>query len=112
VAERLRQLGFDSVHVRDRGLQAATDDTIFMLADAEDRILVSADTDFGTLLALRQSRKPSFILFRGDAVRDPERQAALLAANLPALSVALQNGCIVVIEEARIRLRTLPIGGD
>jgi len=112
VSERLCSLGFDAVHVRERGLQAADDGTIFDLAKVEDRILISADTDFGTLLALRQSQKPSFILFRGDAVRDPERQAALLAANLPTLEAVLQSGCIAVIEEARIRLRTLPIGGS
>jgi len=54
IAERLRQSGHDAVHVRDYGLTAAADDDIFARAKDEDRTIVSADTDFGTLLALSQ----------------------------------------------------------
>ena len=48
IAEALRKAGHDAVHVRDYGLQAAADETIFDRAKSADRILVSADTDFGT----------------------------------------------------------------
>jgi len=111
VAEGLRSAGHEAVHVRDYDLQAASDDVIFARADRENRVLVSADTDFGTLLALRQSRGPSVILFRRGSERVPHQQLSQLLANLPALEDELQAGCIAVIEDTRIRIRRLPISG-
>ena len=64
LAEGLRRNGHDATHVRDYALQAAEDERIFALGKDENRILLSADTDFGTLLAMTRQRKPSVIIFR------------------------------------------------
>jgi predicted nuclease of predicted toxin-antitoxin system len=109
IAKGLRESGHDAVHVGEYGLQSATDDVIFHRAGSEERVLVSADTDFARILALRGETKPSVILFRW-APNQPVEQLKLLNLNLPTFAGALDTGCIVVIEEDRIRLRKLPIG--
>ena len=109
VAELLRDNEHDAVHVREYGLQEADDTVILERAHTEDRIIISADTDFGTLLAQRETGKPSFVLLRWPGLRTASDQVKVILANLPAVMSDLENGAIVVIESKRLRVRALPI---
>lgn len=111
VAEQHTAAGHDAAHVHEYGLQAACDEEIVEHARAEQRVVVSADTDFATLLALRRHRTPSFLLLRRGTQRRPDHQAAVLLANLPAVERDLIEGAIVVLEPDRVRVRKLPVSG-
>lgn len=78
LAVLLREGGHDAVHVRDLGLQHADDEVIFDRAIADDFVIISADTDFSTILASRAAVRPSLILFRGGGSRRPERLATVV----------------------------------
>ncbi|MBI5669600.1 MAG: DUF5615 family PIN-like protein [Chloroflexi bacterium] len=112
VSEALRVGGHDAIHIRQYNLQAASDDDIFDRAAREDRVLISADTDFGRILALRSAAKPSVILLRWPELRQPQAQAQVILNNLENVLDDLERGSVVVIEQARLRVRLLPIGRD
>ena len=64
MADLLGDEGYDAVHVRAYGMQAATDEEILARALDENRIVVSADTDFGAILAAQEADRPSFVTGR------------------------------------------------
>lgn len=64
VSSLLTASGHDAVHVRDLGLPGGSDAEVMDQAVASDRVIVSADTDFGALLAHTRADKPSVILVR------------------------------------------------
>ena len=105
VASGLREAGHDAVHVRDYGLQDADDEIILERAAAEGRVIITGDTDYGTLLTLSARTLPSVILLRRPVRRDPKAQLALLLQNIAALADPLGQGAIVVFDESRIRIR-------
>jgi predicted nuclease of predicted toxin-antitoxin system len=109
LVELLGSDGHDVVHVRDIGLASASDEVVIAAASADDRILISADTDFGTLLARSHASRPSFVLIRRASGRRATDQAALIIDNLVA-EADLETGAIVVLGNSTLRIRRLPIG--
>ena len=109
VAEVLVENGHDAVHVREIGLERADDPVVMERAESEGRVVVSADTDFGAILARSGKRAPSVILLRTVLQRRAWSQAALILANLPQVAEDLEAGALVTIEDGRVRSRRLPL---
>lgn len=108
VARELRDAGHDALHVRDLRMSAASDELILERARGEERVVITQDTDYGTLLATSGSRSPSVVLLR---LRDgqPRVHSRLLLEYLPTVESHLRQGAIVVIGERSIRIRRLPV---
>ncbi|TXF13374.1 DUF5615 family PIN-like protein [Pelomicrobium methylotrophicum] len=108
-ARWLREQGFDARHLRDEDLQRLPDEEIFAKAIAEGRVVVTHDLDFGEIGALTRGRKASVIVFRLHNPRQPqliERLSSVLSDS----TEALRQGAVVIVEDARHRIRPLPIG--
>lgn len=107
-AEFLRKLGHDVAHLRERGLQKATDEQVIELARKESRIILTMDLDFPHLMALSKLSLPSIILFRLEDERS-DNLNLLLEKHLPKIQKVLEEGAVAVFEENRIRIHNLPL---
>ncbi len=102
----LRHGGHDAVHVRELGLQRSDDRLIAERAREENRVLLTFDLDFGAILALGVVERLSVVIFRlSDQRADSVNQR--LASVLAEQSAALQSGALVLVEDARYRVRSL-----
>lgn len=112
LVEILDRAGHTTSHVRDLGMSKAADHEILAEAEREGAVLISADTDFGELLARSNAGEPSVILLRRQEGRRATEVAALVLANLDAVAADLDAGAFVVLHQDRIRVRSLPLRPD
>lgn len=109
VAVLLREAGHDAAHLRDYGMQASPDEQVLARARDEDRVLISADTDFGLLLSRLHTIVPSVLLVRRLVGRRAKDMTDVILANLAPVAEDLAAGAIVVLGEESVRVRRLPI---
>lgn len=109
ISQDLKVAGYDSVHVREYNMQKSSDKEIFRVAEKEQRAIISADTDFGALLAIRGKTSPSFILLRKNTNLRPKQIASQLIRILDEYSKEIEEGCVLTITDKKIRIRNLPI---
>jgi len=89
-------------------MSEAPDDEVLAEARRQGAVLISADTDFGELLAHSNADEPSVILLRRQEGRRAAEVAGLILANLAAVADDLAAGAFVVFDHDRIRVRSLP----
>ena len=108
LATLLLGAGHDAVHVREYGMHAASDEEILARALQEDRVVVSADSDFSAIIAAQEANRPSFILFRNPNLMGAHDYFKILLPALPVLEPELMSGCVAVFRYDRLRVRKLP----
>jgi predicted nuclease of predicted toxin-antitoxin system len=100
----LRSLGHDVITAGEMGLARATDLALLKTAQAEKRILVTRDKDFGTLLFLYEEKSAGVILLRGgpsEILQVHSRLKALLERKKETDFI----NAVTVVEPDRIRFR-------
>lgn len=104
----LEAKGHDAVHASTAGLGTEDDSVILERARIDGRIVVTADLDYPRLLALLKADRPGVILFRGGSYSDAE-MLALLDRVLAQSDTLVLDRSITVVDQHRIRRRSLPI---
>lgn len=82
--------------------------SIIERAKVEGGILLTFDLDFGTLLASSKDQWPSTIIFRLSD-QTPDSVTKKLLAILESQRELLEEGCIVIVEDNKFRVRKLPL---
>ena len=106
----LTRLGHDAIHVRDVRLERAADQEIVRRAVEESRVVLTFDLDFGDILALGVLDRPSAVLFRLVDERADSVNRCLTSV-LDEQAESLETGALILVEDARYRIRRLPIRG-
>lgn len=104
----LERQGHECAHWSRVGKANATDAEILEAARASGCIVFTHDLDFGRLLALGRAKGPSVIQVRTQDVSPAYLGNAVVAA-LQRFQIELEQGALVVVDEARSRVRVLPL---
>jgi predicted nuclease of predicted toxin-antitoxin system len=100
--------GRPSLHWSAVGDPRATDRQIMDWALAHGHVVFTHDLDFGTMLALTHAAGPSVLQIRRQNIL-PDATAAFVASILDKHEADLAAGALIVVDEARSRIRLLPL---
>lgn len=110
-AKLLREAGIDTVHVGEINMSTAKDAEILERGHKEQRVIITLDSDFHRLLALSSAHKPSVVRVRIEGLK-AKAYVPLITTILTQCAQDLKQGCVVTVQNQKIRIRHLPIGGD
>ena len=106
----LEHAGHKAKHWSSVGAPDATDREILGWAKRNDYVVFTHDLDFGTILAATDANSPSVVQIR---TQDPTPDccATLLLDVLKRYMQELSLGALITVDEARARVRLLPLKG-
>lgn len=108
LGKRLSSQGHVCRHAADIGLGTAPDTAMVEEARRAGEIILTHDLDYGHILAFSGFRSPSVVIFRTESTHSAHLAERLLR-EWPEIAAPLGEGAIVVIEDAALRIRRLPI---
>ena len=108
IVTSLQQQGWDVLRVSQVLPMDTEDSEILKFARQYNRVIITQDLDFSSLLALGGYEKPSLITFRL-SVPDSETITRKLLYLVPRIEDRLAGGCAVTVDDRRVRVRRLPI---
>ena len=105
---RLMQNGHECRHVGDIGMFRSKDIGIVQFAKESGEIIITHDLDYGNILAFSGNSSPSVIIFRLRYSR-PDNLFFRMITEWHEIEIHLLKGAIIIIEDATLRIRDLPI---
>jgi len=109
VAHWLIGIGHDAVHFSNESLHTLADSNIIEKAIIENRIILTADMDFGEILAFSKSSSVSVIQFRLFDL-SPANIISKLNMVFNDFANTLDNDAVIVtVQQNKTRIKRLPI---
>jgi predicted nuclease of predicted toxin-antitoxin system len=99
--------GLEAVHWSAVGRGDEPDAELMHWAAEHAHIVLTADLDFGAILAATQRRQPSVIQIRAD-VPTPAAAGEMVLSAIRQARAELESGAIISVDTGRARLRVLP----
>ena len=107
-ASVLRDEGWDVLHTGDIGLSRSTDRQILEYAQRNERVIITLDSDFHTILALTNASAPSVIRIRLEGLRG-HGLAHLIKKIWPKIEPQVKKGAMVTVTASGIRIKNIPL---
>jgi Uncharacterized protein conserved in bacteria len=111
LSNRLKSLGYESIHIYDCGLTGKSDEAVIQFALMQGYIIITHDLDYSRIISLSGKPKPSVITIRqrvvsGEIIFESLRQL------LPKVSDILISGALISVDQEVVRYRLLPLKRD
>jgi predicted nuclease of predicted toxin-antitoxin system len=107
-ADFLSDNGIETAHWSFLGSPDAPDTEIIAYAQTHGFVVLTNDLDFGFILAISHSNKPSVIQIRTGAL-GPGRIGGRVVDALKTLSADIEKGALVTVDSRKVRVHVLPI---
>jgi predicted nuclease of predicted toxin-antitoxin system len=103
--EHLRELGHDIITAKDMAQERAFDPEIVELATKTDRVMVTEDRGFGDIRKYPPGRYQGVLILRVRNLASRDSLHRSLEAFLTSMDRDAIRGCLVLVDEGRVRVR-------